>query len=432
MWQSIVKVFKALQLRNYISNKFILWPVRIVLWMVVYVVALELNFLWLFGYTPSLEEIRNPEVAIASEIISSDSVIIGKYYTENRTPITYQSIAPVAIDALVATEDIRFYKHNGLDIYALLSGMISTAQGDQRGASTITQQLVKNMFKTRKEINQGLLQYVPYVRAVVYKTKEWVTSVKLETFYSKQDILEMYFNTVDFGNNWFGIKVASQNYFSKQPLELELEEAALLIGMLKATSSYNPIKQKKRSLERRNVVLGQMLKYEFISKVAHDSAVALPISLSLKQKKKSDEHDSYIRVQAENILKSWCDKYKYNLYEDGLKIYLTIDSRLQKFAEDATREHMKKLQKQFYQQWRGQNPWRNEDGAEIPRFIEDNIKNTPIYLDLIRQHGEKNDSVWKLLRTPRQCGYLHTKGQRILHYHLWIRCVTMQKFYVQA
>ncbi|HRC32014.1 MAG TPA: transglycosylase domain-containing protein [Bacteroidia bacterium] len=406
VWQviksTLIFLFDCISLRKVFKNKFLLWGARFILWTALYVGAMETNFLWLCGYTPTLEEIRHPDVAIASELISTDSVIIGKYYYENRTPITYDKISPLLVDALVATEDVRFYKHHGLDIYALISSMVSTAQGDQRGGSTITQQLVKNMFKTRKETNQGLLQYIPIVKTVIYKSKEWITATKLELFYSKQDILEMYFNTVDFGNNWFGVKVASQNYFSKQPLELKLEEAALLVGMLKATSSYNPIRNKKRSTERRNVVLGQMLKYDYIKQNTFDSVSALPIKLTLKQKKRSDEHDSYIRVQAENILKKWCEKYGYNLYEDGLKIYCTIDSRLQKFAEDATRDHMSKLQSQFYKQWGKQNPWRNENGGEIANFIEDNIKNTPVYADLVRQYGEKSDSVWKMLRAPKQ------------------------------
>lgn len=229
---------------------------------------------------PKLSDVRNPQVAIATEIYTEDSVLIGKFYNENRTPVKFSEISKNAVDALIATEDVRFYKHHGLDLFALAGGVYSTTKGDERGASTITQQLAKNMYNIRKRNNQGLLQRVRFVGTLISKTKEWITSIKLELFYSKEEILEMYFNTVDFGNNWFGIKVASQNYFSKQPAELNLQESATLIGLLKATSSYNPLTNKKRSLKRRNVVLSQMEKYGYISEQVADSVSSLPLTLN--------------------------------------------------------------------------------------------------------------------------------------------------------
>ena len=207
---------------------------------------------------PNIKQVRNPEVAVASELYTADSVLIGRYYTENRTPIAIKEVSPFMIKALICTEDVRFYSHYGFDLRSIFGTMSSAAKGDQRGGSTLTQQLAKNMFETRSSINQGLLGKIPYVRTVIYKTKEWITAFKLELFYSKSDILEMYLNTIDFGNSWYGIKVASKNYFGKLPIKLNIQEAALLTGMLKATSTYNPFKNPAQAQGRRNIVLDQM------------------------------------------------------------------------------------------------------------------------------------------------------------------------------
>lgn len=394
-------VFTLSYLKYIFKNRFVRYVAGCVALICYYVIALHINFLWLFGYMPDAAAVKDPPVAIASEIYTADSILIGKFYNENRTPVHYAEISDYAVKALVATEDVRFYKHHGLDLFALMGGVYSTAKGDERGASTITQQLAKNMFKTRKTVNQGLLQYVPVVRTIVSKTKEWVTAIKLELFYSKEEILEMYFNTVDYGNNWFGIKVASKNYFNKSQADLTLEEAAMLVGLLKATSSYNPIKKLKNAKIRRNVVLSQLLKYDYISQQVYDSVSQLPIVLHTR-KNEPDEKDSYLRQYVEREMKPWCIKNKVNLYEDGIKIYTTINSHLQLYAQQAMNEHMKKMQKMFYEHWGKRNPWVDEDGNELPRFIENNIVLTPAYLHLKYKYGNNKDSINVALNQKKQ------------------------------
>lgn len=216
---------------------------------------------------------------IVSQLYTSDGKLIGKYYKENRTPVEYDSIAPAIIDALVATEDVRFYKHSGVDVRSLLSSIISTATGDRRGASTITQQLAKNLYSTRNRKSEGWIKYIPLVRTIVYKLKEWITAYKLENYYSKEEILTLYLNTVPFGNNTFGIKTASKLYFNKNVSKIQVEEAAVMVGMLKATTTYNPIRNPEKSLERRNTVLAQMQKYDYLTEKEYKKYSSKPLKL---------------------------------------------------------------------------------------------------------------------------------------------------------
>ena len=397
---SFLKALFTLSYLDAISNRVLRWTAKFFMLIIYYVVALHINFLWLFGYMPKLSDVRNPQVAIATEIYTEDSVLIGKFYNENRTPVKFSEISKNAVDALIATEDVRFYKHHGLDLFALAGGVYSTTKGDERGASTITQQLAKNMYNIRKRNNQGLLQRVRFVGTLISKTKEWITSIKLELFYSKEEIIEMYFNTVDFGNNWFGIKVASQNYFSKQPAELNLQESATLIGLLKATSSYNPLTNKKRSLKRRNVVLSQMEKYGYISEQVADSVSSLPLTLN-RAKNNPGTKDSYLKQMVYRIVSQNCDAKGLNLFEDGLKIYTTINSHLQKYAEEAVFEHMKKIQKQFDEQWGSSVPWRDDRGNELKNFAEAAIVYTPVYDRLMRLYDGNKDSVTAALNRKR-------------------------------
>jgi penicillin-binding protein 1A len=389
---ALLKQFFLLSYLNFIRNRYLRLLAGVGMYVSYYIAAVHLNFLWLFGYMPSLKDVKHPEVAMASEVYTADSVLIGRFYNENRTPVAFDQISHATINALVATEDIRFYKHHGLDLFALAGGIYSTAKGDERGASTITQQLAKNMYQTRRRINQGLLQHIPIINTLISKSKEWMLAVKLELFYSKNEILEMYLNTVDFGNNWFGVKVASQNYFDKTPAFLNIQESATLIGLLKATTSYNPLTNKKRALVRRNVVLAQMLKYNFITQAEFDSISFLPLIIN-RPVNNPDSKDSYIRQAVERQLKNWCSKNGANLYEDGLRIYTTINSRLQSCAEQAVWEHMRKVQKQFYEHWGGRNPWVDENGMELKNFAEINCTKTPIYQQLTRQFNGNSDSV---------------------------------------
>ncbi len=321
-----------------LKNPVLRYFVYLVYFIIILFCAVELNFLWLFGYSPDTDDIKNPTLSIASDVYTADGKLIGRYYKENRSPVEFQKISPYLIHALVATEDTRFYQHGGVDFYGLFGSMVSTATGDRRGASTITQQLAKNLFQTRKKKYQGPISHVPVLRTIAFKFKEWLTAFKIERVYNKNEILTLYFNTVPFGNNSFGIKTASLKYFNKNPDQVNPAEAATLIGMLKATSTYNPIKNPEKSKERRNVVLSQMEKYGYISKADFNNYSSVPIVLDLSYVENESQGDSYIRAAVDKWLEKWCNDNDYDLYRDGLKIYTTIDSRLQQFAEESVAE----------------------------------------------------------------------------------------------
>jgi penicillin-binding protein 1A len=370
-----------------IPNPYLRYFTIFIYFVIIFFCAIELNFLWLFGYSPDMNDIKTPTMALSSEVYTADGKLIGRFYKENRSPVDYKSISPNIIHALVATEDARFYKHNGVDFYGFLSSMLSTAKGDRRGGSTITQQLAKNLFKTRKRKSQGLISHVPVLRTVVFKFKEWLTAFKIEHLYNKEQILTMYLNTVPFGNNSFGIKTATLKYFNKTPDAVTPAQAATLVGMLKATSTYNPITNPQRALDRRNVALGQMEKYHYLSKAEYTEYVSKPIGLDLSYVDNTGQGDSYLRRAVEKWLDKWCKQNDYDLYEDGLKIYTTIDSRLQQYAEDAVNQKMKMLQKRFNNLWGTRNPWRDSKGHEIKDFLLKAEQRLPIYKLLSKKYN---------------------------------------------
>jgi penicillin-binding protein 1A len=336
-----------------------------------------------------MDDIKTPTMSVASEVYYADGKLIGRFYKENRSPVEFKKISPDLVNALIATEDVRFYQHGGVDFYGFLTSMLSTAKGDRRGGSTITQQLAKNLFATRKRKSQGIVKHIPVVRTVVFKIKEWITSFEIEHIYSKQQILELYFNTVPFGNNSFGIKSASLKYFNKTPDSVSQSQAALLIGMLKATSTYNPIRNPEKSTDRRNTVLGQMQKYNYITKAQYDEDIKQPLNLDLSYTEDNSQGDSYLRRAVEKWLAKWCKQNGYDLYSDGLKIYTTIDSRLQQYAEEAVAEKMKMLQKRFYNLWGNKTPWRDLSGNIIPDFVLKAEEKLPVYKILDRKfHGD--------------------------------------------
>ena len=351
-------------------------------------------------------------MSVGSEVYTADGKLIGQYYKENRSPVELKNISPNLVNALIATEDVRFYKHHGVDFYSFFTSMLSTAKGERRGGSTITQQLAKNLFETRKRKSQGIIKRVPLIRTIVYKFKEWLTAFKIEHVYSKQQILTLYFNTVPFGNNSFGIKTASLKYFNKTPDKVSPAEAALLIGMLKATSSYSPIKNPERALERRNTVLGQMEKYKFLTKVGYDTSVRSPIKLNLSYVEEDSHGDSYIRRAVEKWLDKWCKENDYNLYEDGLKIYTTIDSRMQQYAEEAVAEKMKMLQKRFNNLWGNKNPWRDSKGVEIKDFLLKNEQRLPIYKLLDKKYKGDTTQIQQYFKQKKRMTVFTWKGEQ--------------------
>jgi len=366
------------------------------------VFAIEFNFMFLFGTTPDPETINNPDLNLASEIWSADSVVIGKFYLQNRSPVTYEEVNPWLYKALISTEDIRFFEHFGIDVKSTFAVIYYTLKGDRRGGSTITQQLAKNMFNTRDKSNLGLLNSVPLSRTVVYKLKEWITSLRLEARYEKDEILVMYLNTVDFGSNAFGIKVAAKTYFDTTPDSLSIEEAATLVGLLKAPSYYNPVRYPDHARQRRNVVIQQMVKYNQLTRQHGDSLRALPLITKFSFETHDEGLATYFRNFIMIELRDWAIENGYNLFTDGLHIHTTIHSRMQYHAEMATKEKMKQYQQAFAQHWGKNNPWINENGLEISDYPEQAIQKLPIFLRLVDQFGGNSDSVSYHLNRPKK------------------------------
>lgn len=368
-----------------------------------YLGAVDINFLWLFGKSPGFSAIKEAVTSEASEIYSDDGVLIGKYFNENRTPVEYEDVNPAFWKALIDTEDERFYKHHGID-YTGLVGAVKDAvlHHDARGASTITQQLAKNMFRMRTNYSTGLLGKLPGVRMLIVKSKEWIIATKLEMTHSKKEILTMYANTVDFGSNAFGIKTAAKTYFNCSPKELTAEQAAVLVGMLKATTYYNPIANPKNSLRRRNIVLSNMVRHGDLTRAEYDSISQIDIELKYSVESNYDGTALYFREAVADELRKWCNDNDYDLYTSGLKIYTTIDSRMQKYAEEAAIKQMKQVQRNFNNHWGNQEPWQDERHNVIPGFIEGIAKRQPVYKYLLTRFPNNPDSIEYYLNRPHK------------------------------
>src|SRR6185312_8324221 len=309
-----------------------------IFWIIVLTPVLFLSLcvfgasLGFFGKLPTFEELENPQTFLASQVISSDGKVIGKYYVQNRSNIQYKDISPYIINGLVATEDARFYDHSGIDVRGLFRVFFKTIIGGNRnagGGSTLTQQLAKMLFPRE----QHMSKFHMFFR----KIREWIIAARLERQYTKDEIITMYLNRFDFINNAVGIQSASRIYFSTIPDSLRIEQAAILVGMEKNPALFNPKSRTKNAVERRNVVLYQMMNYNYITRHAYDSLKTLPISLKFKPENPDEGLASYFREYLrDNFLRRWCNEHpkpdgtKYDIYKDGLKIYTTIDSHLQK------------------------------------------------------------------------------------------------------
>jgi len=329
-----------------------------------------------FGSMPSFEDLENPESNLATEIISSDGVTIGKFYNENRTPIKYADLPTHLVKALIATEDERFYEHSGIDARRTFGAALKL--GVDGGASTLTQQLAKLLFH-----GEGS-SFKPF--RIIQKVKEWIIAIKLERQYTKNEIIAMYLNKADFVNTAVGIRSASKVYFSKEPLDLTIDEAALFVGMLKNPSLYNPVREKRKQLvfDRRNTVLSQMVKNKFLTESQKLSLEKKPIVLNFKPESHNEGTATYFREYLREYLKNWAKENKksdgsdYDIYSDGLKIYTTIDSKIQQHAEEAVSAHMKNLQQEFFlEQKNNKNaPFVNITDAETKNIIDKAMKNS--------------------------------------------------------
>ena len=392
--------------------------------------------LGLFGKMPSFDDLENPKSNLATEIISSDNKLLGKYYIENRSNVHYQDLSPNIINALIATEDIRFEKHSGVDIKAVFRMVFGVFTGMSKGgASTITQQLAKNLFPRQKNASKLYL--------AITKLKEWVTAIKLERNYSKEEILAMYLNTVDFGSQSFGIKSASRTYFNKTPAELNTEDAALLIGILKAPTMYSPVRNPERAVERRNTVLRQMEKYEFITKPDYDSLKNTFIDMS---NYRIQDHTAglatYFREYLRGVLNKWCDSNvkedgtNYNLYKDGLRIYTTINSTMQAYAEQAVTEYVgNELQPSFFRHWKGyaNAPFAFERGSEkkeIQNLMIQAMRRTDRYARL-KSRNLPETEILKDFHTPLKMKVFSWKGDIDTILSPW-DSIRYYKYFLQA
>lgn len=398
--------------------------------------------LGLFGKLPSFRDLENPKSNLASDVISDDGVVLGSYYVQNRTNVRYDQISPNVINALIATEDVRFYSHSGIDFKRTFSILFYNLIGKKQGASTITQQLALNMFQEEGRAHNVFKRFIQ-------KLQEWIIAIKLERNYTKEEIITMYLNTVDFGAyNSFGIKSAAQTYFNTTPDKLSPEQAAVLIGMLKGPALYSPVRNPDRSLARRNTVLENMRKAGYLSDEEATELKQKPLVLSFHPLSHNDGYAAYFRAvlkkdiqkifEDQNIRKA--DGTPYDLDRDGLKIYTTINSHMQKYAEDAQKEYMQTLQTQFTKVWKYRNPFKGaaEQTLQLGMKLSDRYKQ-------LSEDGMTEGDILKNFNTPTKMSIFTWRGDvdtvmtpmdSIKYYKLLLRNAVMsmepQTGYVRA
>ncbi len=365
----------------------------------------------LFGGLPSLQALERPDPDLSSELISSDGISLGKYFRTNRTPVTYDELSAELVNTLLVTEDVRFKDHSGIDLKALVRAVVGKLTFQNAGGgSTITMQLAENLYKT-SSVNKGTLYKNHTIGEIVTKLKEWIISVQLEQSYTKEEILAMYFNTVPFGSNSFGIKVAAKTFFNKLPSQLDYQESASLVGSINKPTAFNPVLNPERAKRKRTEVLWNLHKYELIDREFYDSLNNKELALNYKVQNQNEGLATYFRTQARNYLMQWASENGYDLFDDGLKIYTTIDSRMQQYAEEAVAESMDTLQQIFNEHWLGENPWIDEDNNEIPEFIDNAIKRTKAYKNLRNKYGEDSDSIEFYLNAKKNMTVFSWQGE---------------------
>jgi penicillin-binding protein 1A len=373
-----------------------------------FVLLLLVTYLGLFGPLPSFRDLENPKSNQASEVISSDKRVLGTYYIQNRSSVNFSQLSPNVVNALIATEDNRFYDHAGIDFRRSFTILLLNLVGKKQGGSTITQQLAKNLFSGLKASNS-------FVR-FTQKLKEWIIAVELERRYTKQEIITMYLNTVDFGAyNTFGIKSAAHTYFNVTPDKLTPDQAALLVGMVKGPGIYSPIRHPDRALNRRNLILELMTKQAYLSEGQLDEFKKKPLGLDFNPMNHNEGLAPYFRaVLKQDIQKIFRDQNitqsngtPYDLDRDGLKIYTTIDATMQQYAEEAQREYMRGLQIQFNEQWRGVSRWKNIKNFKLlldqGMFRSDRCKE-------LQLQGKSDEEIRQNFNTPDSLQLFTWKG----------------------
>jgi penicillin-binding protein 1A len=367
-----------------------------------------------FGELPSVEELQNPKSNLATVVYSSDLQTLGKFYSENRVNIRFEQLDKDIVEALVATEDARFYEHSGVDVKALFRAATGVfGGGSSGGGSTITQQLAKMMYPRGEKLNK--------IQLVIRKMKEWITATRLEKNYTKDEIMAMYLNKFDFLNLAVGIKSAAKIYFNKSCDSLQIHEAAMLVGMAKNPAMFNPIRFPERTTQRRNVVMNQMVKYGYLSKESYDTLKTKPLCVSFQPEDHNDGLAPYFREYLrDNFLKAWCEthinpetKKPYNIYKDGLRIYTTLDSRMQKYAEEAVSEHMHNLQVIFNKDLKQKKnypfAW-NVSKDEINGIMNASMKRSDRYRELKKQ-GLSHENIIATFHKPSPMRVYSLRGE---------------------
>jgi len=358
-----------------------------------------------FGSLPTIRDLENPNSSLATEVYSADLQLLGRYYDQNRSNSQFSELAPNLQHALVATEDARFYEHEGVDFKATLRVVKGVIMHDQStgGGSTLSQQLAKNLFPREK---LGKFAFIGR------KFKEWIIAIKLERSYTKEEIMTLYLNTVEFSDNAFGIKTAARTYFNKPTDSLRTEESAVLVGMLRAPYTYNPRLHPKTALARRNTVLSQMQKYGYLTEKQEDSLSKLPIVLNYHPIDHVDGPAPYFRMYLRDWLKDWCKNNKkpdgstYDIYRDGLKVYTTIDSKMQQYAEEAVNEHLGDMQKIFFTHWSKGDPWKDHPN-EWKRMVAASTS-----YQIYKDEGKSDEVIDSLLRIPHKMKVYSHEGDK--------------------
>ncbi len=383
----------------------------------------------LLGKMPDLDAIQNPRNEISTTIYSTDQEVLGSFYTENRIEVSYEDLSPYLVQGLVATEDKRFYDHSGIDLPGLFSAMVHAAlPGKRGGASTITQQLARNLFHDD-------FAKAGRVRRVTQKLREWVLSAKIERTFTKDEIINLYFNTIGFGYNSYGIKTAAFTYFYKTPKELKPEEAALLVGMLNGPSFFNPRLHPERAKERRNLVMRRMVEAGFLTQPQYDSLSKKDIKLNFHNPDFREGTATYIREYIRQELQNWCDKNpkpdgtKWSVYEDGLKVYTTIDSRMQRYAEESMQEHLKVLQEDFFKSWKGKDPWKFGSRAK-PDLLDKMMKQSERYQSM-KADGKSDAEIMKAFNTKTEMTVFSWHGEKGYSVDTLMSPIDSLRYYLQ-
>ena len=425
---------------NQYTIRFWKWIIGVIAFGAILIFSIGLG---LFGRLPDLRALENPKSNQASEVISDDNVVLGNYYVQNRSNVRYDAISPNVINALIATEDIRFYNHSGIDFKRTFTVIFYNLLGKRQGASTITQQLALNLFSKEGRSKN-------FIKRLVQKSQELIVAVKLERQYTKEEILTMYLNTVDFGSyNTFGIKSAARTYFSTTPDKLEPEQAAILIGMLKGPSLYNPYRNPERAFLRRNTVIENMSKANYISDTEEERLKTIPLKLVFNPSDHNEGSAPYFRavlkkdiqltLEENSIYKA--DGTPYDLDRDGLKIYTTLNSHMQNYAEQAQQEYLKILQLPFNKSWNGRDPFNFKEAKSL---IDQGMRRSDRYQQL-KAEGKTEEDILQNFRTPARMSVFSWRGEidtlmrpldSIKYYKLMLRNAVMsmepQTGYIRA